>query len=337
MKKMKTKFLFVIIATFGLLIAGCKKEDNSKASVKLTSQQIVQVENSDAQDAIAEKTEQDIDKTIDQLQVSNYQVPIIKSLSTSGSLVITINHPDSTTFPKVVTLVYTNFQDSTAFESFVKNGEIDIIISAAGSDKQLVTRALTFRHFSVSTDSTTFTVNGSRTLVRTGRSFKFMGLQGSRFTTTDNIAANLSYAITKTGVSDTLKFTRVVARVRKAFLHYDNFGGMLWRNARFRFNLAKDTITYSGTVTGINEKGEAYSKTVSANNPLIVTFYKGTPVISSGIVDYSVTGATAASFTIIFKEDPDHPKNTLVTVTNNTTMNTYSFDRRFGRKFRRWW
>lgn len=337
MNTMKIKVFLIVLIASGVFIPACKKDNGGSSTAKLTSQQINQMQNSDAQDAIAEKTDQDIDKSIDQLQATNYLVPVGKSLSASGSLVITVNHPDSTTFPKVVTLVYTNYQDSTALESFVKNGEIDLTITANGTNKQLVTRALTFKHFSVKTDSTTFTVSGTRTLVRTGHTFKFYGLQGSRFTATDNITANLSYAITKTGVSDTLKFTRVVSRLRKAFLHYDNFGGNLWKLARFRNNLSKDTITLSGTVTGINEKGDPYTKTVSSASPLIITFYRGTPVITSGTMDYTVTGTSASSYTITFKDDPDHPRNTLITVTNNTTLATNSFDRRFSRKLRRWW
>jgi len=337
MKTRKIIYYLVVLATFGILISGCKKDNNSSSTPKLSAQQIDQMQNSDVQDAIAEKTDQDVDKSIDQLQVSNYQPTTAKSLSASGSLVIRVDHPDSTTFPKVISLVYTNFQDSTAFESFVKNGEIDVLVSLNGTDKQLVTRAMTFKHFSVTTDSTTFTINGVRTMMRIARSFKFNGAAGARFTATDNITANLSYAITKTGVSDTLKFTRIVSRLRKAYLHYDNFGGILWRFARFRTNLSKDTISISGTVTGINEKGDSYTKTVSASTPLLVTFYLGTPIITSGILDYTVTGTTAASFTVTFKEDPAHPRNTLITATNNSTLAVTTFDRRFSRKFRRWW
>jgi len=339
MKTRKIIYYLVVLAAFGIFISGCKKDNNSSTTTtpKFTGQQLDQVENSDVQDAIAEKTDQDIDKSIDQLQVSNYQPSTAKSLSATGSLVITVNHPDSTTFPKLISLVYTNFQDSTAFESFVKNGEIDVLVSLNGTDKQLVTRAMTFKHFSVTTDSTTFTINGVRTMMRMARSFKFNGAAGARFTATDNITANLSYAITKTGVSDTLKFTRVVSRLRKAYLHYDNYGGILWRFARFRTNLSKDTISISGTVTGINEKGDSYTKTVSASTPLLVTFYLGTPIITSGILDYTVTGTSAASFTVTFKEDPNHPRNTLITATNNTTLAVTTFDRRFSRKFRKWW
>jgi hypothetical protein len=338
MKTRKIIYYLVMLAAFGYLISSCKKDNNSSKTTPIfSSQQLDQVENSDVQDAIAEKTDQDIDKSIDQLQVSNYQPSTAKSLSATGSLVITVNHPDSTTFPKLVTLVYTNFQDSTAVESFVKNGEIDVLVSLNGTDKQLVNRTMTFKHFSVATDSTTFTINGFRSVMRTDRTFKFNGAAGARFTATDNITANLSYAITKTGVSDTLRFTRLVSRLRKAYLHYDNYGGILWRFARFRTNLSKDTISFSGTVTGINEKGDPYTKTVSSSTPLVVTFYRGTPIITLGILDYTVSGTSAASFTVTFKEDPNHPRNTLITATNNTTLAETTFDRRFSRKFRRWW
>jgi hypothetical protein len=337
MKSKKIALFTVIIATTGFIITGCKKESNSPPPVTFSSQQIAQVQNSDIQDAISEKADQDIDKTVDQLQVSNYKVTTAKSALTTGSLAITVNYPDSTTFPKVITLVYTNYQDSTADESFVKNGEVDIIVTANSSDKQLTTRAFTFKNFSITTDSTTFTVNGIRTLERTGHTFKFNGLQNSRFTSTDNITANLSYAITKTGVSDTLKFTRIVSRVRKAFLHFDNIGGATWRLSRFRIDLAMDTISYSGLVTGVNERGEPYSKTVSPSTPLLVTFYRGTPVISSGIMTYSITTVPTPTFTIAFEKDPYHPRMTLITVTNNSTNESYSFDRQLSRLFRRWW
>ena len=337
MKTKKFGLILIIPAMFGLLITSCKKDSNSTSTPALTNQQVAQVQNSDVQDALAEKTDQDVDNSIDQLQASNYKVPSSKFLSASGSLVITVDHPDSTTFPKVITLVYTNYQDSTADESFVKNGEIDVTVSVMGDDNQLISWDQTFKHFSVTTDSTTFSVDGTRLIQRTAHTFQFSGQDGLRITNTASITGSLSYAITKTGVSDTLKFTRVLARERKAFLHFDNIGGPTWATSRFRYNLSKDTITWTGTVTGINEAGNPYTKTVGFTTPLIVTFYLRTPIISSGTLEYTFTGTTTASYTITFKEDPNFPRFTQVTVTDNSTMNKFTFDRRFGRKFRRWW
>ena len=95
---------------------------------------------------------------------------------------------------------------------------------------------------------------------------------------------------------------------------------------------SSDTITYTGTVTGINEKGDTYSKTITS--PLNVTLYKGSLVLSSGEMTYIVG---TDSYDVTFKADPDHKHFTLVTITNNLTGKTKTFDRRFGRVFRRWW
>src|ERR1035437_9699665 len=43
------------------------------------------------------------------------------------------------------------------------------------------------------------------------------------------------------------------------------------------------------------------------------------------------------SYQIIFETDPSHKHLSLVTIKNNLTCNSISFDRRFGRIFRRWW
>ncbi len=339
MEKVRLKhYLMITMITIvcGFMISNCKK-DNCSAGNSMTTQQIAAVQNSDVQDAVADKSEQDIDKTLDELQSNNYNSSTAKSESNTGTRTIIVDHPDSTTFPKVITIIYDNYQDSTADESFVKNGEIDIVVTE-GANAQLITRAFTFKGYSVTTDSTTLAVTGTRTVERTAFTHKLNGLASLRLSFSDNITANLRFAIIKTGETDSLTFTRVVSKLRTSIQHYDNIGGYTWLTIRFRNTLSEDTITFSGTVTGVNEKGENYTKTVSSGTPLTVIFYKGTPVISSGTMDLTITEETAVSFTITYKEDlPNHPHKTLVTVTNNVTMATHSFNRRFGRKFIRWW
>ena len=339
MKTGKIQYLLVIAAISSFMFSSCKKDNNATPSITgLTSAQTAQVQNSDVQDAVADKADQDVDKSMDDLQANNYQTSNLKSDLASGSRVITVNHPDSTTFPKLITIVYTNYQDSTADESFVKNGEIDITVTADGTNYQKISRAFTFKAFSITTDSTTIKINGIRTVARTVQEHKFTGLSSLRLSATDQITASTNWAIVKTGQTDTLKFTRIVARARKSIFYYDNVGGLTWKTVKFRNNLAKDTITFTGTVTGINEKGDNYTKTISEATPLTVNYYHNTPVITGGTMAITVTGTTAASYTVTFKEDlPNHPYMTLVTVTNNTTLKTHSFDRRFGRKFSKWW
>jgi hypothetical protein len=331
---MKSKYLLLLLALFALLITGCKKDSTT---TKLTLTQIAQVQNSDVQDAIADKNDQDVDNLMDQLQVANYTLigSGLKSESLSGTRTLTVDKQDSVTFPKTITIVYANFTDNTADETFVKNGEIDITVTVTGNDKQLVTRTQTFKNFSIKTDSTTIKVNGSRTVVRSAKNFKYTGFTSLRFTITDNITANLSFAITKTGVSDTLKFTRVVSKTRKAYLHYTNAGGNTWQTIKFINAPAQDTVTSSGSVSGVNEKGENYTKTVDGATPLTLIFYQGvSPVLASGTM---VLTAGTASFTISFKQDPVFPRLTLVTVTNNNTQATHTFDRKLARKLIKWW
>lgn len=328
-------FFLLIAGTFSL--SSCKKESTGSHENPLTSQQTMQVQNSDAQDAVADKTEEDIDSKLDQLQNNNYAVAGAKSYlaNLTDTVVITVDHPDTTTFPKVVTLTYYNYFDSSAIEPIIKNGKITVVISSANpTHKKLVSRSFVFDNFAVTTDSTTVLLNGTRVVSRQKESVKFDGLKSVRISVTDNITASTQWAVVTTGSTDTLKFTRNVNKVRTAVSHFRNVifkpGDLL--HFFFMHVASSDTITYTGTVTGINEKGDTYSKTITS--PLNVTLYKGSLVLSSGEMTYIVG---TDSYDVTFKADPDHKHFTLVTITNNLTGKTKTFDRRFGRVFRRWW
>ena len=177
-------------------------------------------------------------------------------------------------------------------------------------------------------------LKGTRVVNRQNASVKFNGLKSIRVSVTDNITAATSWAIVTTGKTDTLKFTRNVNRQRTAIYHFRNviYKPLDLIHFLFRYVASSDTIEYAGTVTGINEKGDAYSKSITS--PLMITLYKGSLVISSGILTY-VDGTN--SYQITFEADPSHPHLTLVTIKNDLTGKTVSFDRRFGRVLRRWW
>ena len=330
--------LIILLIAGGLALYSCKK-DNSNTGTNnksLTSQQSIQVQNSDAQDALADKTEQDIDNKLDELQNNNYNVAAGKSLSAlTDTVVITVDHPDTTTFPKVVTLTYYNFRDSSAFENIVKNGQITVTITSANPYfRKLISRAFVFNNFSVTTDSTMVLLNGTRNVDRMNASLKFNGMQTLRLAVTDQINASTTWAVVTTGKTDTLKFTRNVNKLRTGIYHFRN---IIYRpldpiHFLWRFVASSDTITYTGTVTGLDEKGDTYSKSITS--PLQVVVYRGSLVIASGALTF-VDGTE--SYQVEFEVDPAHPHYTRVTVTNNLTGKTISFDRRFGRIFRRWW
>jgi hypothetical protein len=335
-RKFIFRFFFFLIAG-ALSLYSCKKESSGSNENPLTSQQTIQVQNSDAQDAVADKTEEDIDSKLDELQNNNYEVAGMKSYlaNLTDTVVITVDYPDTTNFPKKVTLTYYSYIDSSANEPIIKNGKITVIIASANpTHKKLVSRSYVFDNFAVTTDSTTILLNGTRVVSRQKESVKFTGLQSVRIAVTDNIIAATQWAVVTTGSTDTLKFTRNVNKVRTAVSHFRNIlykpGDLL--HFLFRHVASSDTITYNGTVTGINEKGDAYTKTITS--PLTVTEYKGSLVVSSGTMTY-VAGTD--SYEVTFEADPAHKHFTLVTITNNLTGKTKSFDRRFGRVFRKWW
>lgn len=336
---MKRKIVFRLLFFFlagALSLYSCKKDSTTANNNTLTGKQVIQVQNTDVQDALADKTEEDVDSKLAELQNNNYSATTAKSLSTlNDTVVITVDHPDTTTFPKVVTLTYYNFRDSSLNENITKNGKITVTISSANpTHRKLVSWAFVFSNFSVSTDSTTITLNGIRTVSRQKVSFKFNGFLTERLSVIDNITAATRFAVVSTGKTDTLKFTRNVNKTRTAVYHFRNIIYKPLQPARifWRFVASSDTITYTGSVTGIDEKGDAYSKNITS--PLEVTNFKGSLIISSGAITYTVG---TDSYQITFEEDPSHKHFTLVTVKNNQTGNTTSFDRRFGRIFRRWW
>lgn len=338
----------IIFGTALLFIAGilvftsCKKDNSpSSSSNETISQQAVQLQNSDAQDALADKTEEDIDNKLDELQNNNYAVSSAKSASIGlvDTVVINVTPADSFTFPKTITLDYYTYKDSSANETIVKNGEIIINVSLADAKHpRLITRDFKFNNFSITTDSSTVILNGTRSVKRTKNALKLKGFVWARDSVIDNITASLNYAITTTGGSDTLKFTRIVNKVRTAITYYVNVnykaGEPLYNLTHLHYKHAPsmDSLKYTGAVTGENEKGENYTKTIT--DTLVIIDYKGSLVVTSGTMAYSVIGAD--SFSITFKQDPAHPHLTLVTATNNTTGKTKSFDRKFGGVFKKW-
>lgn len=334
-RKIFFRLLFFLLAG-ALSLYSCKKDTTTTNNNTLAGKQVIQLQNADAQDALADKTEEDVDSKLDELQNNNYSGITTKALgSLNDTVVITVDHPDTTTFPKVVTLTFYNYKDSSINENITKNGKITVTITSANPNhRKLVTRALVFNNFSVSTDSTTVTINGTRTVSRQSATLKFKGFLSERLSVIDNITAATRFAVVSTGKTDTLKFTRNVNKVRTAVYHFRNiiYRPLEPHRILWRFVASSDTISYTGTVTGTDEKGDSYSKNITT--PLEVTIYKGSLIISSGTMTYTVG---TDSYQIIFEADTSHPHFTLVTVKNNQTGTTTSFDRRFGRIFRRWW
>ena len=225
-------------------------------------------------------------------------------------------------------------------ETITKNGQIVITIDRSNVKyPRLISRAFEFHDFSVTTDSTTVIMNGTRTVKRTKDALKLNGLESARVSVTDSIIATLKYAVATIGKTDTLTYTRDVNKVRTAISHYKNqnykAGDLIYNlnNLSFKHLPSLDSLTFTGKVTGINEKSETYTKIITSK--LIVIDYKGSLVVTSGTITY--TAGTTDTFNITFEQDPAHLHMTLVTVTNNNTGKITTFDRRFSHIFKKWW
>jgi hypothetical protein len=338
MKMRKLVFrLFFFLLSGALFISSCKKDNSSSNKDPLSAGQTIQVQNSDAQDAIAEKTEEDIDNKIDELENNNYSIVTGKSMliDLTDTLVITVDHPDTVTFPKVITFHYYNYKDSCANETIIKDGTITITVKSSNPDiKRLVSREFVFNNFAVTTDSTIVIINGTRTVDRQNASLKLTGLLYARISVADNIYDTLKFDIVTTRETDTLHFTRNTNKVRTAIAHFKNvlYDPLHPLLIYYKHVPSADSLTYTGTVTGINENEDEYSKTITEQ--LVITVYQGSLVITSGEMTYTVGSDT---YDITFQADPDHKHLTLVTVTNTATGESVSFDRYFGRKYRKWW
>ena len=336
MKKYKLFNLLFSITVFALIFTGCKK-DNSSSPTLTIGQTSEQVQNADQEDAVTDRSDQTTDNTLDQLQANNYIVPSTKA---AGSVTITVTKSDSTTFPKTITIVYNQYHDSTAGEKFVLNGEIDVTVTTPIPSKvYLISRAITFKSFSVTTDSTTYSVSGLRTVTRNSLTYEVRPkLAGIRFVITDSIDANTNWSVTTTGSPDSLKFTRHVRRVRKSDINFVNVNtaSTKWSQIVLVTYPHLDTIIWTGTITGINENNNGYTRTITT--PLQGTWYSGSPVLIAGAVSLNISSTPSESYTITFMRDlPNHPYKTLVTVTNTVTNKTWSFDRSFGNKFFKSW
>ena len=194
----------------------------------------------------------------------------------------------------MVTLNYYSYQDSSANEPITKNGTLNVIINAPDPrHPRMVTRVIEFHNFEVATDSTIVIINGTRIVERQKDTIIFNGLQSASIAVTDNVSASLNYEVFANGRTDTFTYTRNVSRVRTIISYFRNVNFIAsdslysLAHMRFRHVPSFDTLSYTGMVNGLNEKGNTYAKAV--NSPLDILVYKGSLVIYSGIITYTTS------------------------------------------------
>lgn len=326
--------LFAIALFIGLSMAACKKDNSSSNSLSGTDSAVAQ--DAESQDAQADNVDQSVDNISDALEANNFTS--VKSTMV-GSPTCTVDHPDTTYFPKVITLVF-NTDTTINGERFIQTGTITIDVertSNVGSWRNSLKRTITFSNFTTGNDSATFTINGSRIMTRKSvtvtpaiaTSAEYLAATNLRISVLDSIKSNFAFTITCGNFSGS--FTRIVNRTRQGMVHFEKAkDALIWH-----YTPLKDTLVYKGSVTGVNLMDSTYSRVISETNP--ITFTRCAylvPVISSGeltVTRNTPTGVKTATITY----SPDGCK-TLVTVTN-ANGKTKEFERRINRLYKKWW
>jgi len=248
---MKTRFFLIsLLSVVMLLTYSCRdRRTDNKALV------------SNAQDEAEANTFFDdifneMDKTLSELESNNYEPNNPKSINDQGTRVITVTQGQGSSqypnFPRLITIEYTNW---TSPSGKVKNGIVRIHITAphrvVGSIK-----TITFENFFIDSHQ----IEGTKTVENIGeRSFTITVSDG------------------KITFPDSTTYTRNASRTR------------VWQEGyETPFNISDDEFDITGSATGVNRQGKAYTHTIGI--PLRIRI--GCPWIVSGTLTLEVGDAT---------------------------------------------
>ena len=327
MKTNKIHYLWAIAIVVNILTHGCNKDATSgPGSSGITQSDLAAAQDAESQDAIISQVNQNTDNAMDNIEANNFNLTATKSASDCAT--VTISPKDTIVFPKTITINY-NCTDTVNGEYMTQTGQLVIVVDTIPVGKKMPWRAhlkrtITFNAFSVSTDSSSFTINGTRTLFRRGSATKALNNLNKRTEVKDSISSALTFT-TKTGFT-TLNSTWNSNRTRDAIRYFNR----LSVNEYWHPVVEKDTITFTGEVSGVNAKGDNYSRMITT--PLVYThcpFYPYNIVIPAGTINYM---AGTNTMTVSYSADGC---KTIITITKNGKTKT--IDRRIGRKFNKWW
>lgn len=320
--------LIMLTAVFALVFSSCKKDSTSTPASSAT--QTATAQDAESQDALLTNVEQGADNQADALEAAGFAVSDAKSASVNGiSISINNNKYDTINFPKIITLNY-NFSDTVNGEIMGQTGQIIITVDTIPVHKKLwwrkhISRTFSFNNFTVTNDSSSFTVNGTRTMQRLNW---IQSLSDNKLKLNVEIkdTINSSFDIGITCGAYTGSFTRRVKRGRDIKLHYYKVlaGHNIWHP------LFTDTTTFTGNVEGTNLQDSAYSRTIT--KPLMYTVCPVWPhnILASGeITDIEGSRLTTITYT------PDGCKNKITAT--DTNGNVVKIDRKINRKFKKWW
>lgn len=265
---MKTRKLFAVVlfscASIVFFFPSCTKEDENN----LSQTDLTLAQDDAYADALYEEVDNLIDEEMTLLEKNGYSTDSRKSTSDDICYTVTVDHPDSLIFPKVVTIDY---GDGCAVvfngDTLVRKGQIIITTTA--------------RWF----------VEGSQHIV-TFNNFYLNGIKVEGTKTRTNLGLNdenhLEWSIELEGgkltFNDTLFMTRNSVHVREMIR---------------KLNPVNDSIIVTGSANGMNVLGQTYTREII--NPLILVHcdnYRWRWIIADGKVELtnSETGVTTIDY-----------------------------------------
>lgn len=264
-KTMKRKNLIrpiIVLAVTTLIVVACEKSD--APAVTLTSEDIILAKDDVAADDIYTEIDASVLEKISDLENSDYQVVTEKSaLGDFPCLVVTVDYPDTTRFPKVITLDYG--EGCTVIlhnDTITKKGEIIITVT----DRRFVVGSkhiITFDNFYVND----IKVEGTLTTTYLGISNE--GLLQFDFQLEDG---KLIFYDEASGQS--LEYTRDADMLKE------------WYRAPIP---VEDSIYLSGSMWGVNVIGENYGCVITGKLTLAHCLDYGRRwVIVDGQIVYTV-------------------------------------------------
>lgn len=264
---MKRRNLFIatlLVAAGAFMFSSCDNAENNERIV-LADVEIESAEDDAVVDDIYNSLDGEIDQEIAGMDLVGYQTSGLKS---SGEelypcKIITIDHPDSTTFPKVITIDY---GDGCTIEingeTFTRKGKIEITITNRWFLPGAI-RASKFIDFYVND----IKIEGTRTIENKG----------------ENAEGNIEFAITltdgKISFNDTLIYKREAERTKE------------WVRAA---NPLNDIWYIEGGCSGVNLDGYEYSHLVTEKLMVVrCEELKHRWTIVQGVVEIVKNGNTA--------------------------------------------
>ncbi len=249
-----------------LFVYSCTKEDKGN----LAGTDLSLAEDEAYADAVYNEVDNMVVSEVTSLDGSAYMSSMLKSTTDEEPcLKVTVDHPDSTHFPKVITLDYGEgctrvFHDDT----LTRKGQIIITIT----DRWFMTGAkniVTFNNFYINDVK----IEGTRTITNLGMNAK------------NHLELSIELTGGKITFADTAFMTRESSHVREWIRH---------------FNPQNDTMLITGSAHGINVLGQEYNRVIT--DPLVLVHcqeFSWRWVIVAGTVEItnSVTGTSTIDYT----------------------------------------